>query len=605
MTTRVPASDPHTAIWPIPARYPLPAFVHRLGCIADGDFYTASGGALRQFDTIFAPNLNLASLIDNAAKEGRDLHIGELGFGTGTNSCVLATRFLELARTPQRLIYTGFERAPVAPSHLPEWLEARGSDQALQPIDLAAPFTSLGVKRYWIDDRVSITVHVGDALTSLEELPYLGVDGWIADGFKSAVNPSMWSQALMRTMARHSNSRARVASWASTGQWRRNLTAVGAEVVRVTGSPATTKRHSISAQMPRTQGRGVERPNADTVEKVLVIGGGLSGASTAHALAVQGVRVTVIDAMRTAGSRLSASLTTLTWPLVGAGNAVRAELVRDGWNYSLEILKRHQECVKGKGVLIAQPTRRQHTLAQRMMSARSQPTDLLIPLKASEMSSVAGCTINGDGYYLPSVVSIDPGALIRRLLDHKNIEQVSATRVLRTARDHVILATDEGDVPLEADAVVVATSGSLLPEKPRSLVSGWLGTTRTYRWDSAINLPLCSTSTLVPHHNGFSLTGEYHSLRSGYRGSRHDMLAKVSPAFASALHVSTSHGVRYSCRDALPLAGRNDHTGIWHIQALGSLGTTWGPLIADDLAARILGTSPLLTTRVRQAISPT
>ena len=548
--------------------------------------------------------MDLATLIVSAAEQGSDLHIAELGFGTGSNACVLAARFLELARAPQRLIYTGFERAPVAPSHLPEWLEALDWDEAPQPIELAAPFTSLGVKRYWIGDRVCITVHVGDALTSLEELPYLGVDGWIADGFKSAVNPSMWSQDLMRSIARHSRSRARVASWASTGKWRRNLAAVGAEVERVTGSPKATKKHSVSAVMPQIHGNDTEQSRADKIDKVLVIGGGLAGASTAHALAVQGVRVIVIDAMRTAGSRLSASLTTLTWPLVGAGNAVRAELVRDGWNYSLEMLKGHQQCVKGKGVLIAQPTHRQHTLAQRMMRARSQPTDLLILLDASEMSSMADCPIKGDGYYLPSVVSIDPGALIRRLLDRENIELQNTTRVQKAARDHVILATDEGDVRLEADAVVVATSGSLLPEKPRSLVSGWLGTTRTYRWDNTINLPLCSTSTLVPHHNGFSLTGEYHSLRTGYRGSRHDMLSKVSPAFASAMQVGTSHGVRYSCGDALPLAGRDQNTGIWHIQALGSLGTTWGPLIADDLAARILGTPPLLNTRVRQAISP-
>ncbi len=163
--------------------------------------------------------------------------IGELGFGTGLNFVETWRTWLLVERRPgQRLSFTSFEAYPLPPQAMRRavspWPELAPLADAL--VEAWAHTDAQPVRRMELDGGVDLTVVIGDAMASLERWEG-AADAWYLDGFSPAKNAAMWSDALMREVARHTRPGGSFATYSAAGWVRRNLAAAGFDVVKKPG----------------------------------------------------------------------------------------------------------------------------------------------------------------------------------------------------------------------------------------------------------------------------------------------------------------------------------------------------------------------------------
>ncbi|HSH57942.1 MAG TPA: tRNA (5-methylaminomethyl-2-thiouridine)(34)-methyltransferase MnmD, partial [Halomonas sp.] len=137
-------------------------------------------------------------------QEPRPFVIGETGFGTGLNMLCAWACFDAHAAPEARLHLVSTEKFPLHRADLARAL-ATWPDLAERSERLVAqwPEPVAGVHRFWLDKRVTLDLHLGDAAERLSLLDGR-VDAWFLDGFAPAKNPEMWQPALFQAMAARS-----------------------------------------------------------------------------------------------------------------------------------------------------------------------------------------------------------------------------------------------------------------------------------------------------------------------------------------------------------------------------------------------------------------
>jgi len=190
----------------------------------DDPYYSLQDGLAETRHVFLAGN-------DLATRLASELHIAELGFGTGLN--FLATLALRAeAGHSAPLTFTSFEAFPMAADDM---ARALAPFEALRPI--SAPLLA-GMARgetvLEILPDVTLRLELGDAT---ERLPaWEGrADAWFLDGFSPAKNPELWGPELMAEVAAHTQVSGSFATYTAAGFVRRGLAAAGFEVMRVPG----------------------------------------------------------------------------------------------------------------------------------------------------------------------------------------------------------------------------------------------------------------------------------------------------------------------------------------------------------------------------------
>ena len=231
-----------------------------------GDVYRSRSGALAQAQQVFAGGCGLPP-----AWRGRDrFAVLETGFGLGLNFLTTWALWRRDTERCQRLRFVSVEAHPVdaaallrsAVSLRPPLPSAQSAAPPASPDDdLAALIEHLvpALAQAWVDwqagwqrwhfdeGRVELCLGVGDAQALLSALPAQAVDAIYLDGFSPAKNPAMWSTALLAAVARHAVGSTRLATYTVSSAVRRDLAALGFEVVKVPG--LAPKRESLRAHM--------------------------------------------------------------------------------------------------------------------------------------------------------------------------------------------------------------------------------------------------------------------------------------------------------------------------------------------------------------------
>ena len=231
-----------------------------------GDVYRSRSGALAQALQVFASGCDLPQ-----AWRGRQrFAVLETGFGLGLNFLTTWALWRSDPERCERLRFVSVEAHPVDADALLRSAQSLRSDTSSHPAprpttdtaraDLALCIGRLapalaeawsgrqaGWQRWHFDDeRVELYLGLGDAHTLLSALPAQAVDAIYLDGFSPAKNPAMWSPALLSAVARHAEIGTRLATYTVSSAVRRDLTALGFDVVKVPGLPP--KRESLRAQ---------------------------------------------------------------------------------------------------------------------------------------------------------------------------------------------------------------------------------------------------------------------------------------------------------------------------------------------------------------------
>lgn len=569
------------------------------------DGYFMRGSDREESRVVFIEGCDLPARFATLPDDGLFV-IGETGFGTGLN-LLLATRcFLDRAPATARLSLLSAERHPLKPADLrlalARWPELDSISTAL----LAGwPPAAAGFHRIALHERVDLTLMFGDADTMWAHGPD-GVDAWFLDGFAPARNPSMWSPALLRTLARRSRPGASLATFTAAGHVRRGLSEAGFKVERRPGFGG--KRHRLTAHAPgQWQAQRLRRGRA------LIVGAGLAGATTARALAERGWRITLIDPILDRmqnDSPLRAVLHTSASHRLDA----RYRFHLTAFVLALHWLKRyhfpaHDREGRLEGIVqhLAEPRMARRT--RQAIATGSWPASLLSALDAHSVE------FHGAGF-------LDPVTWCRRLIGHPAIDRLSTEVTALGQRPGPWLSL-ANKARLEGDAVVLCSAAGTarlpglewLPLRVvRGQVSFCQATADSAQWQQA----RCHSGYVTPATNGVHCVGasfdrqrsealiDPNDDRINLAGLKRHLPQAWKELGGHDIRIIGQHaGLRCQTADALPVVGALPDSPGFHLNiAHGSRGLTHTPLCAELLADRMTGLPAPADQAVIEALRP-
>lgn len=252
------------------------------------DLYHAASGALEQAEYVFLGGNGLPE-----RWRGREqFTIVETGFGLGNNFLATWAAWQQDEQRSRRLHFVSFEAHPfyakdlaLMLAHTPAALR-KLADQLLAQWPVLVP----GIHRLEFEQgAVTLTLFFGDIRQAAKQM-VCQADAFYLDGFAPRVNPAMWTPEVFGQLVRMAAPGATAATWCAAAQVRRDLQNAGFVVTRHPGF--AYKRHMIKATLRPHLGRSYTEPPQ---QPVIIVGGGIAGAATAHALSLRGIATCVLD----------------------------------------------------------------------------------------------------------------------------------------------------------------------------------------------------------------------------------------------------------------------------------------------------------------------
>ncbi|CAM3376433.1 FAD-dependent oxidoreductase [Deinococcus saxicola] len=325
-------------------------------------------------------------------------------------------------------------------------------------------------------------------------------------------------------------------------------------------------------------------PAGRAVTHVLVIGGGIAGASVAYFLAKLGAHVTVIDAGIHAASSVPSALIN---PVRGQSGGVDARAL-DGMRLTWELVRELEAAglpvPHGQsGMLRPVPDDR-----ARARFERNLPPELPHRWLTRDGLPVPLPPAWAHALWLPEGGWVDGAAFTRALL------KASGAAVIR---GQVSSWTAQSAKLREADGPALASFHALI-HCGGSIGSGWAGEDRTQRVGTLLTLdraaadvPLSFGAYLAPSGAGGVLGATYETPAQGWQEPALP-LASLGWLLAKGEALADLSGVNVTGRwTASRLSGLKtgrDEDGVWHLSGLSSKGFLLGPLLARELAGQIM-----------------
>ena len=602
----------------------------RLVSAVYGDVYHSPSGALGQAEHVFLRGNGLP-----ARWRGRgSFTVCETGFGLGLNFLALWKAWRDDPQRPAALHVVSLEAHPFARDDLSALL-ARHAPEPLAGLarELAAQWPALlpGLHRLEFEQgAVTLTLGFGDAQVLAPRLA-ARVDAFFLDGFAPERNPQMWAPPLLRALAALAAPDATVATWACTGELRRNLAEAGFDVRRAPGYGG--KWHMTVGQVRQAgdtaSAAGVAQRHA------VIVGAGLAGAGIAQSLAARDWRVTVLDAGRMQGApahagHLAAALT----PVLARDDNARARLSRAG---SERALARWRGLPEGAAprvcgtVQVERDAGRSAALAG-TLETLAFPPDWVRQVSQEEASALAGLPVARGGVFFSQGMLVQPGRLIDALLAEAGAAVLPgrAARVAPAGQGWRVLDAAGAELA-RADTVILANaagarevlseSGLLAPLPRVAQMHALAGEVTLVPAAALEGGPRCivgGEGYLLPDVGPGCVVGstyvhdaaEARVSAEGQRvtlGKAAGLLGGRFPGFDALAPGSLPGwaGWRAVLPGRLPAVGELPHApGLWLAAGYASRGLSWSALMGDLIAARLMGEPLPLETDLVQLISP-
>jgi tRNA 5-methylaminomethyl-2-thiouridine biosynthesis bifunctional protein len=543
-----------------------------------GDIYYSLDDGLAESRAVFLAGCGLPE----AWRGRQDFVVGELGFGTGLNIAALLKLWRETHAPGARLHIFSIEAFPPsredAARALGAWPELADETKAL----LAGwPGGRTGFHR--------IDLPGYDAVLDLVILPveealaqWTGqADAWFLDGFSPALNPAMWTEAILAQVAARSRPGAVAATFTVARAVRLGLEAAGFTIAKRPGHGR--KRERLEARLSGTftdlqPGR------------VAIIGAGIAGASLARALRAEGVAAAVFADGPPAASGNPVAMVT---PALDASGGARAALYAQAFARAVELYQALPDAVLSRGAVQHPVTDRD---SQRFATVAAQ--DLFDPERL---------VVTDEGLRFEDGLVVRPAEIIAEWAGR--MAETSVERLDQEGERWRISLAD-GDEAVFDTVIVAAGWGSarLAPHLALQPVRGQAN----WAHGPTLKIATAFSAYALPMEDGvlFGATHDRGSAETDVRKQDNDRnlaaLAQGLPHLAAELAGQVIEGraaVRVATADRLPVAGQIA-PGLWALTALGSRGFTTAPLLAEHLAAEILGRPSPLPARLIALISP-
>jgi len=441
------------------------------------DIYFSTADGLAESHHVFLDGIGAPQIWD---RRGR-FSIGETGFGSGLNFLATWAEWEKTAPPDAVLSYVAIEGYPLSANEIARALKpfSRLETFARQLV-AAYPDTHPGFHQIEVAaGRVRLLLLFGPVEDMLASC--VGpLDAWYLDGFTPGKNPDMWSENVLKAIAKLSVSGTRLATFTAAGQVRRDLESAGFEMTKAPGFGKkreclrgvfkNTKSGSKLApwyQMPRPLNFGA---------RVAVIGAGVAGAALANALKPITADVTVYDRRSAPAEGASGNPVGLLQPRPADPRQSYARFQTEAYLHTVRILDQFADIYpvwKGPRGIVS--FARDDAFLERYMTwlrETALPESHARILAPGEMKDVCGININKAGVFFPKAGTIDPAVVCRALLGDTRCRFDGKIAGLRNTDGVWQLLSDDGSLLGEADAVVLANgveAGELSPDADLAL----------------------------------------------------------------------------------------------------------------------------------------
>jgi len=604
------------------------------------DIYFSSDDGLAETVHVFLKGNGLP----DAWKDRSHFTIAETGFGTGLNFLATWALWQETRAPDQHLHFVSVEGFPLTREDLA---------QTLKKWPELAPFADALLARYpephrgphliHLDDTVTLTLYEDDIAPALRGLD-ASVDAWFLDGFSPASNPDMWSEDVFAEVARLSRPGTRFATFTAAGFVRRGLQAQGFDVQKVSGFGR--KREMLVGEMQAPPEQPIAKPwyhipQTASPGSALIIGAGIAGAATAHALHNRGVDVSLVDA-EGPGAGASGNPAALFMPRFSVQPTPEDDFHVAAYLYAERRMCEMQESApspffRACGVMQFARTDAEAQRFEKIAARSPLPPGHLELIPAANVADAVGFDTGYPVFLFPRAGVIDPARLLAHLTRDTPVERQNISSLVDVATDKSV------------DTLVLASGANLAnyPETnwlPLEPVLGQItdlpaGTLPPHRH------ALVAGPYVISHPDGSCLTGATYELGkeggestptvSGHQKNLDD-LGDTFPAFQNALSgldptaLSGRVSFRAQVPDRVPFAGpapiepdyltaydrlrHGDrfatyppapvHPGLFLIGGLGARGFTTGLLLGEVLAAQMTGAPSPLPRDLAEAVHP-
>ncbi|MBP6860856.1 MAG: FAD-dependent 5-carboxymethylaminomethyl-2-thiouridine(34) oxidoreductase MnmC [Neisseriaceae bacterium] len=388
---------------------------------------------------------------------------------------------------------------------------------------------------------------------------------------------------------------------------------------------------------------------ASKVQHVCIVGAGIAGASTAYALATQGVKVTVLEQGQVAGAA-SGNRQGLIYAKISPHLTEQSQLLLSGYGFTLRLLHAllpERQAWDDCGVLHLDVTAQEQKRNQAL--ARWPYPELFTPLSQAQASARAGLSLPSGGLFWPQGAWLHPPSLIAKLLAHPNIQVHEQYRVSRIEHGDGAwrVSSHQGDQASHSASHLVLCQGHLarqfldLQHLPLTPVRGQV-THRPRPLDQApLRIALSGHSYVSPPWQDqycFGASFQAHvtdtALTVTEEAANLSQLDALCPdlaqAFGDAPTPAGKAAIRCDSHDHLPVVGPigprprlqadyaelaidktraiatpcSFYPNLYVNTAHGTRGLATAPLCGFAVAHELLGHSSTLSDAMRQALHP-
>lgn len=564
-----------------------------------GDVYFSREDGLAETRAVFLEGCGLPG----AWSGRRRFTVGELGFGTGLNIAALLDLWRRTRPDGARLqVFTveGFplarDEAARALSAWPDLSEAADALLGAWP-DSAPGFHRLDLPTW----GATVDVAVGDVAWALGQ--WTGrADAWFLDGFAPSTNSEMWSDAVLDGVAARSAPDARIATFTVAGAVRRGLSERGFQV---------DKRPGHGRKRERLEARRLGAPLAESMPRVAIIGAGIAGAALARAFDQLGARPVVVE-MEGSGAGASGFPAALVTPRLDAGDAGIAALYAQAVAEAGRAYRAIPNAITAQGVLQLEQSPRDAARFVKIAAQSVWPSGAMSVLDAAACSDHLGEPVASTGLKMAGALAVRPRAILDAWLATADRIEATVARLHRNAEGWTLLDS-AGAAILNADAVVIAggwDAAELTPDLPLAPIRGQAD------WAEGVAAPAVAWGGYAAPGENLLLFGATHDrgeterITSPEASARNlrtltDRLPGLAARVEAAGPIQSRVAVRAVTPDRLPLAGALlGQPGLYILSGLGSRGFCAAPLLAQHVAATIMGAPSPLPLDLASRVDP-
>ena len=427
-------------------------------------------------------------------------------------------------------------------------------------------------------------------------------DAWFLDGFAPARNPGMWSDQVLAGVAARSAPGARAATFTVAGAVRRGLAAQGFAVEKRAGFGR--KKERLEARLPDALAAVPDR------QIVAIVGAGVAGAALARAFASLGVRPLVIDA-GPPGAGASGNPAAMVMPRLDAGSGPIGALYAQAFARAADLYALLPQAVIARGVIQVEAEPKDAGRFDRIAASDLFEAGRVRRLAGTAVSDALAEADRPAGLEFVEGLVVEPAVVLDAWLSGAEVRQAKVAALLREGGGWRLLNRDGASIAC-ADIVCLAggASVSALTRAPLQPVRGQVGIAA---WDQPTPAAIWG-GYAIPTRDGvlFGATHDRDDSGEDVRAEDHvrnlDLLAEGRPALAAALKdqpLGGRAGVRAVTPDFLPLAGSAEGSdGLFLLTGLGSRGFCAAPLLADHVAALVMGAPSPLPQSWQEIVDP-